>query len=536
MSFDVATRVTSTRNRLSEASSHYAALAGILALGTVLRGYDLDGDSLWIDEVFSIHMVSVYSLDQLLFQLPLEDPHPPLYFVILNGWADQFGATAAGARALSVLFGIGTIYVLYITGRRLFGSQTGLLAALFLAVSPMHIQYSRSARMYALLVFLTVLSMYFFVRLFEGNQSLPIKGGYVVASVLLLYTHVYAFFVVFAQVAFLSIWVVPSRWPSRLEVREWSRLVLITGVCSVPWVTVLALRVFGQSGTEQIDHIGQPTFGVFTDTLRNHAGALVNYPFAYDGSLSVTVSIIVILCAIALVWRSFVGYDTTNDGDIQEYLQKQYLLLTWLVVPLGLPFIVSYTVTPMFQPWYTIVAHGALWLLVAHGITRLNRDWTRVFVIALLLTSLVGVTAVYTTGDIQEDWRGVADSADERPEYPVFVTPEYTEPAFSFYSDRPAERIRAEPPDAVEVANDPMTSPDETVVETTTAIEEMPGEDNRFYVVALGFDRSENWIEDLESRFTVVDQQTHKNIELYLFDVDEDDLEATEDAESEGSE
>ncbi|QFU83912.1 glycosyltransferase family 39 protein [Natronorubrum aibiense] len=523
MSRDTTSHVIGTWNRLPELATHHVLLAGILVLAAFFRGYDLGADSLWIDEVFSVHIVSIYSYEQLLFELPLEDPHPPLYFVLLNEWTAQFGATTVMARVPSVLFGVATIYLLYVTGRTLFDVQTGLLAALFLTVSPMHIQFSREARMYAMLVFLVVLSMYCFVRLLEGDRSLVVKGGYVVVSILMIYTHVYAFFVILAQAVSLLLWVVPNRWPSALDTTEWGLLLSAVGAGSLPFVTLLASTVVGDSGAGMTDHIEQPTPDALLETISSHAGALVNYPFAVQGSVSLVGSAIVLVCCVALIGRSFVGYEPGVDGTVRQYLQREYLLLTWVVIPIGVPFAISYLITPMFDARYTIIAQGALWLLVAHGLTRLDRSWLRWLVAVLLVTSLFGAGAVYMTEGTQEDWRGAAESVDEQPSHPVFLTPEYAEPAFSFYADRPSERISTPPPDAVEAANDPIVSPDETAAETEAAVAELSDDTDRFYVVALGFDASESWLEDVESRFDVVSHEQHGSIEVYLFDVDGDE-------------
>ncbi|MCA9956197.1 MAG: glycosyltransferase family 39 protein, partial [Anaerolineales bacterium] len=52
----------------------------------------------------------------------------------------EYRHLTAVARALTALFDIGTVWLIFLLGRRLFSPQVGLLAAAFLAVNVMHIQ------------------------------------------------------------------------------------------------------------------------------------------------------------------------------------------------------------------------------------------------------------------------------------------------------------------------------------------------------------------------------------------------------------
>lgn len=65
----------------------------------------------------------------------------PLTRDVLNGaGAIEFRHLTAVARALTALFDTGTVWLVYLLGKRLFGVHVGLLAAAFLALNVMHIQ------------------------------------------------------------------------------------------------------------------------------------------------------------------------------------------------------------------------------------------------------------------------------------------------------------------------------------------------------------------------------------------------------------
>lgn len=72
-------------------------------------------------------------------------------------------------RVSSVLFGLGTILLVYVIGRKLMGRKTAFLAALFLSVSPLHIFFSQIFKVDISLVFWVLLAAYYSLRIFEGG-------------------------------------------------------------------------------------------------------------------------------------------------------------------------------------------------------------------------------------------------------------------------------------------------------------------------------------------------------------------------------
>ncbi len=132
----------------------------ITALATALRLSVIDRDALWLDEGYSWwdarqSFVSLWSL------VPQCDPHPPLYFALLHGWIALFGDGTIAIRALSSVFGIATVVVVYLAGRELDAARgrsnhligIGSFAALLFALTPFQIYFSIEARPYALLCF-----------------------------------------------------------------------------------------------------------------------------------------------------------------------------------------------------------------------------------------------------------------------------------------------------------------------------------------------------------------------------------------------
>ena len=120
-----------------------------------LRIIRLDFQPLWWDEGYSVWFAT-HPLSQMA-ALTAEDIHPPLYYALLHGWTELLGTDPVALRLLSVAFGALAIPAIYLAARRLFGgSRVPLLAALLLAINPMHVFYSQEVRMYGLVALLSI--------------------------------------------------------------------------------------------------------------------------------------------------------------------------------------------------------------------------------------------------------------------------------------------------------------------------------------------------------------------------------------------
>jgi mannosyltransferase len=67
---------------------------------------------MWLDETFSVWLASHSVVDMLQWIVKI-DQHPPLYYLLLHYWIALNGDTPYNVRLLSVLFGAGTIPIIY---------------------------------------------------------------------------------------------------------------------------------------------------------------------------------------------------------------------------------------------------------------------------------------------------------------------------------------------------------------------------------------------------------------------------------------
>jgi len=149
-----------------EGRSRRILILSLIILAFALRVYQLDAKSIWFDESHSLNrasldLPSIASGKQIWGDRVIWDrTHVPFYFFLLHFLIKLAGNSDFTLRFLSVIFGVLTMPLIYVMGKKLGHPHAGLWAALLATFSPFYLWYSQEARMYTLLVFLGLLSVY----------------------------------------------------------------------------------------------------------------------------------------------------------------------------------------------------------------------------------------------------------------------------------------------------------------------------------------------------------------------------------------
>jgi len=91
-------------------------------------------------------------------------------------WYPQWAKMYLIGRTLTVGMGIGTVWATYAVGARLFGRRAGLVAALLLAVMPLHVQHSHFLTVDVPATFWVLLSLLWSVRL-ATDDAKPLRAA-----------------------------------------------------------------------------------------------------------------------------------------------------------------------------------------------------------------------------------------------------------------------------------------------------------------------------------------------------------------------
>ena len=156
---------------LGEISRGHAVL--LLALLTIagawLRLSHLGSKSLWLDEGATVALARASWQHFAWVWWHGEANLQTIYFLLMRGWI-HLGLSEAWLRLPSALFGIASIPLIFVVGRRFMATAPALAAAALLTFSPTHVHYSQEARSYTLTILLVLLSTYVFVQAVDGGR------------------------------------------------------------------------------------------------------------------------------------------------------------------------------------------------------------------------------------------------------------------------------------------------------------------------------------------------------------------------------
>lgn len=141
----------------------------VLLLAATIRFTGLVKRDFWYDEAFTGVAVKEKFHDMIV--MIINDVHPPLYYIALKAFSMFFDYSVFGIRLFSAIFGVATIWALYLLANELLSRRAAIFSALLATISPFAVQYSQEARMYAMLVFFILISAYFFVKGIKTDKT-----------------------------------------------------------------------------------------------------------------------------------------------------------------------------------------------------------------------------------------------------------------------------------------------------------------------------------------------------------------------------
>lgn len=217
----------------------------IIGLGFAVRMINLGGDSFWLDEIFTVRVVTLTPPHLV----PRELDHPPLLHLLARWSSNIFGENEFAFRLPSALVGVLALPLLIAVGQRMARPRAGLWAAFLLALSPFHLRYSQEARQYALLMTFSLAAFFWLYRVIEPDPKgfgKPLRSyvwhwlGFATATVLNLYSHYGALIFLAVQTVIITGWGV-----GQLRRRHWQRVgmgvaaAFLTILLYLPWLNRL---------------------------------------------------------------------------------------------------------------------------------------------------------------------------------------------------------------------------------------------------------------------------------------------------------
>ncbi len=370
-----------------------------IALGGFLRFLRIDVPGLWIDEGYTI-MFARMTWPQVLGLHGAYDSHPPLYFATAKLFGLIFPELIAG-RLVSVVAGALTLPVLYALARQLTNRWIALAALAALAFSPLHVWYSRDARMYAPAMLFVTLS-YLAVVSFHRQPSRRWAILYGLSVLLAMYYSYSSFYALVPQIAILYIL-------ARRQGRESTPIILalaLAVVAYLPWVPQWL------SAIQEADPLRVTYLGVSTYALSQH---LVGLAGLADRGYYQGVDLLPWETFPALNWLFAVAMLVCLAVAVMSLARvSTFALITALSLSAGTVLVAM--VSSLFSPGFasrTLIAALLGWVMLLGAATfrgNLSQWRHRVGIagyIVAMIASIASLFAIYTASERQR-WQDMA--------------------------------------------------------------------------------------------------------------------------------
>jgi uncharacterized membrane protein len=312
-------------------------------------------ESLWGDECFSA--LAVQKPFGEMINVVMKDTAPPLFYILGAIWGRIFSFSEVSLRTLSFLLILGAalfsaLIIYHLEKNKKIAILVGLLALTTPFLEPFAFEW----RMYALLTFTIMGSVYFFLK----RSWTP----YILFTTAALYTHHLALFTLLSQGAWFLIsefnWKKPKTYFPQLKP------FLIIAALYLPWLYPMYRQ------TKMVQSEG---FWLSVPTLEELFNLL--YKFLTGGvgkTLTLPVTIIAGLLLLFKDWKR---------------IGKSFLELMFVFIgPVLISFAVSYLVTPVFYDRYLLATTVGIATLIGLGIKRYFRFLLLALVILYTIISV----------------------------------------------------------------------------------------------------------------------------------------------------
>lgn len=324
----------------------------ILLTSFILRLIAIN-QSFWLDEAINVYYATKLPFIEFISQYPYGDFHPVGYFLMLWPVVHQFGASEIATRLISVLFGVASVWLVFLIAKEFFNRQIGLVASLLLAFNPLHIYYSTEARMYAFAAFAVTLSLLCLIKLLKGVKLAPLF--YFFSLVIVLYSDYLAYFAVPIQLLFVGLFY-------KKKLRQVFILQIISLICFIPGILLLIKQLEVGLGTV----LSNPNWAkiVGSNSLKELGLSLIK---PLIGKISFDNKYLYGGISLALLgvysFLFFKAFKKTKEFT---------LLIFWFSIPIAGSYLFSFFV-PIFSYFRLLYIIPALCLITACGIAQFRK-------------------------------------------------------------------------------------------------------------------------------------------------------------------
>lgn len=437
-------------------------LMALVLFSFAWRVHNLDGQSLWRDEIDAIYF-ALRELPATLSMFVETGQNGALYFLALRPWLSLSGSSAFALRYLSLIFGVLSIPLLWQLCRRLMPASpahlgngaedaaltgTGrnlrqisswvtragapLIAAVLLAVNPYHLWYSQEGKMYTLIIFLALLAAWFWLRGMDRGGFGP-WFGFLLTVTLAIYSHL----LMILLIPLFLVWFAIA-WPRSKY--HWRGFLLALAGLTLPYLPLLLWQWDLLTTKQTVTALAfVPLREILKTLLHYHSSSFIE-----AGKILYLAPIFGL--GLAGLYAGSRAWPMVKDrpAGIPGQRRRLLLVLAWLAVPVLTIYVLSLR-QPVFLPRYVIWIAPAFMILLALGVQATWNGGGRLS--KTLAVSLMLYVVVYwgligwqeKSQEIKTDLRGTMEFVAEQrsPEELLIIQIPNLHLAYQYYSGDP---------------------------------------------------------------------------------------------------
>ncbi len=351
----------------------------IMGTAALLRFYHYFEVPFTYDEFSAVLRLNFDSFSELIEKgVKLTDTHPAGVQVLMYYWTRLFGLEEWVVKLPFTLFGLGSVYLIYLIGKKWYNQTVGLLSSAFLASLQYTVMYSQIARPYISGLFLVLLTVYFWTNLVKNPERKYYLNslGFIFSAAACAYNH--HFSLLFAAIVGLS-----GLFFIR---REYLIRYIISGVLIfvlyIPHLNIFFYQL-NVGGIE--DWLGKPS----NSFILKYIGFIFNFS-VYPGIVTL---IIILLGFFFFRTDTAIKKEPGHRRDLKP-LYSYLLFASWFLIPLIIGFLYSRYVQAVLQYSVLIFSFPFLFFVLFGHIKEQKPSINLVMVICILIVNIYSLTFV----------------------------------------------------------------------------------------------------------------------------------------------
>jgi len=432
---------------MKKLSNAAAILLMVLLIGSFIRFYNIGSESFWLDEGATALEIKNYSLKQILIHTMadgkiLPDYYPqydyslPGYYAFVKIWTNVFGTSEASFRSFSALLGSISLLLIFYLARCLFDEKIALMSTFLASINLTLVWFSQEARQYSFLLFLSLLSLLFLLKMLNDGKVKYVIG-FLAVNFLIIYSQNTWILFIFFEGAYALYRIYLDYSLKKAVSKTNKRIILAFILLSIVYIPIISIAIF--SDTSTISLYGRPKAAEIAKFGAQLTGWL--YPSEslrqkiYDLNPKLTFYELTLIASFfinLLIIGAFFLIGIVKSYNLRR--ESSIFLASLFFAPPLLSLLISYAhpaITNIFMLKQVIYIIPAYLIIASVGLMK--SKYKTLAITAIFITGAILLHAYYANFDKQQ-FRDAANFLKENGgNDPIFINIDTAQVIFKFY-------------------------------------------------------------------------------------------------------